>query len=131
VFSVVELILASLNTPPQVDGLLGRLSGPLPYRAETSGPSWRSDSAAGYTVENVAGRVPRPLNRRLSHNQRVALVVSFASGVKQHDLADKYGISVRSVKRLIHLSREQNVITLRQPSDTSLQRLPVTDAVPQ
>ena len=93
---MVDLILATLNTPPHVDSLFRRLSGPLPYRAETSGPSWRSDSAAGYTVENVASRVPRPLNRRLSHDQRVALVVSFASGVKQHDLADQYGISVRA-----------------------------------
>jgi hypothetical protein len=108
---VVELILATLNTPPQVNGLIGRLSGPLPYSDETSGPSWCSGSAAGSTVEDVASRVPRPLHRRLSLAQRTSLVTAFDSGAIQKDLAIQYGVSVRSVKRLIRAARDAGTLT--------------------
>jgi hypothetical protein len=102
-----------LNTPPQVDSLPQRLAGPLLYGGKISGPLWSSDSVAGYIVENVNRRVPRPLNSRLSHDHRVALVASFASGARQRDLAIQYGISIRSVKRLIRLAREQGIVKQR------------------
>jgi hypothetical protein len=107
----VELILATLNTPPQVDSLFQRLSGPFPRAAEASGPSRRSSATAEYSVEDVSGRTPRPLHRRLEPNQRAALVTAFATGVRQRDLAVQYGISVRSVKRLIRYAREAGTRT--------------------
>lgn len=101
----VDLILATLNTPPQVDGPLGRLSGPLPRSAESSGPAWHSGSAGKHGVENISSRIPRPLHRRLSADQRTTLVASFSAGIKQKDLALQYGVSIHSVKRLVHAAR--------------------------
>ncbi|WP_166659578.1 MULTISPECIES: sigma factor-like helix-turn-helix DNA-binding protein [unclassified Glycomyces] len=94
-----------MNTPPQVSRLLGRLSGPLEDDGGTSGPSWRSRTTAEYTIEDSSIRIPRPLYRRLSPDQRTVLVDAFASGVKQRELAAQYGISVRSVKRLVRGAR--------------------------
>jgi hypothetical protein len=102
---MVDLILAYLNTTPQVEGLLRQLSG-LPSTApETSGPSYAS-SAGEINIEDISGRVPRPIRRRLSLDQRDALVRAFASGTQQRDLAVQYSISVRSVKRLVRAARE-------------------------
>jgi hypothetical protein len=109
----VDLILSYLNTTPQVDGLLRRLSGPLPGDDRTSGPSWRSGAVAEYIIEDGSGRIPRPLRRRLSPSQRTALIASFAAGVKQKDLALQYGISIRSVKRLIRTARDAETAALR------------------
>jgi DNA-directed RNA polymerase specialized sigma24 family protein len=94
-----------LNTPPQVDGLIGLLSGPFPAASGVSGPSWPSGKAGEFIVEDTAERVPRPLHRRLSHDQRAALIAAFASGIKQRDLAAQYGISIRSIKRLVRAAR--------------------------
>jgi DNA-directed RNA polymerase specialized sigma24 family protein len=94
-----------LNTPPQVDGILGGLSGPRTAARGVSGPSWRSGKAGELIVEDTAERAPRPLHRRLSHNQRAALIAAFDSGVKQRDLAVQYGISIRSIKRLVRAAR--------------------------
>lgn len=102
---MVELTIATLNTPPQVDSLLKQLSGPHSVAHGVSGPSWRSGKAAEFTTEDTSGQVPRPLHRRFSPDQRAALVAAFASGVRQRDLATQYGISVRSVKRLIRRAR--------------------------
>lgn len=110
---MVELTIATLNTPPQVDGLLQQLSGPDSISNGVSGPSWRSDTAAEYAVEDTSGRTPRPLHRRLSPEQRTALAAAFASGIRQKDLAAEYGISIRSVKRLVHVAREAGQIKCR------------------
>ncbi|MEU5871928.1 sigma factor-like helix-turn-helix DNA-binding protein [Glycomyces sp. NPDC047369] len=94
-----------MNTPPQVDALLKRLSGPFTDPSELPGPSWRSNTSTASTIESTGARVPRPLHRRLSPSQRSALVAAYASGVKQKDLAAEYGISIRSVKRLLQNAR--------------------------
>ncbi|WP_155830366.1 sigma factor-like helix-turn-helix DNA-binding protein [Glycomyces tenuis] len=39
-------------------------------------------------------------------DQRRALVAAFAFGVRQKDLATEYGISIRSVKRLVRQARD-------------------------
>ncbi|MCH7229944.1 hypothetical protein L0U85_03585 [Glycomyces sp. L485] len=44
---------------------------------------------------------PRPLNRRLTLEQREAIVIAYSEGVEQKVLAVQYDISDRSVKRLI------------------------------
>jgi DNA-directed RNA polymerase specialized sigma24 family protein len=40
-----------------------------------------------------ASVAPRPLSRRLSPEQREAIVIAYAGGVPQKDLAVQYGIS--------------------------------------
>lgn len=106
--SQIELILATLNTP--------RLSGPLAGEGGALGPAQRSGTTAEYTVENVAGRMLRPLRRRLSPEQRSALVESFAAGARQKDLAAEYDISIRSVKRLVRAARDTGATRLRSQS---------------
>ncbi|WP_081687150.1 sigma factor-like helix-turn-helix DNA-binding protein [Glycomyces tenuis] len=49
---------------------------------------------------------PRSLHRRLSDVQREAIVTAFNHGTPQKELAARYGISVRSVRRLVRDSRE-------------------------
>jgi hypothetical protein len=109
---LVELTTATLNTPPQVDALLGHLSGPLTNDREPSGPSWRFRTAAEYTIEDTSGLTPRPIRQRLSPVQRSALVDAFAAGIKQKDLALQYGISIRSVKRLVRDARNAGTNTM-------------------
>jgi hypothetical protein len=63
-------------------------------------------SAGGNEFTIYTGsQVPRPLRRHFSVDQWDALAAAFVSGVRQRDLAIQYGISVRSVKRLIHQGR--------------------------
>lgn len=108
--SVVDLILAYLNTPPQVDGLIRRLSDPLTSGNEISGPSWCTDTTSDRAAEEASGRTPRPLHRRLSPDQRAALTTAYVSGTKQKDLAAQYGISISSVKRLVRAARDTGAV---------------------
>lgn len=94
------------------DKCLHDLVGVLSPPPDASCPSRRAGSAAEYCVENAADRIPRPLHRRLSADQRMTLVASFKSGVKQKDLAVQYGISTRSVKRLIRAARDAGTAVL-------------------
>jgi DNA-binding transcriptional regulator LsrR (DeoR family) len=45
---------------------------------------------------------PRALGERLSPVQRDALITAFNAGATQEALAAEYGISIRSIKRLVH-----------------------------
>ena len=47
---------------------------------------------------------PRPwsLRRRLSRHDIETLLDQYVTGTTTHELAEQYGISVRSVKRLVH-----------------------------
>lgn len=94
-----------MNTPPHVDGLLKELSGPVSGRDASSGPSCRGADAPTQGFESVGARTPRPLNQRLTPTERRDLVLAYASGVKQKDLAAEYAISIRSVKRLVQRAR--------------------------
>jgi DNA-binding transcriptional regulator LsrR (DeoR family) len=49
--------------------------------------------------------MPRPLDRRLTLEQREAIVIAYSNGVEQKALAVQYGLSERSVKRLIANAR--------------------------
>jgi hypothetical protein len=107
---MVDLIVATLNTSPQVDGLLGCLSGPLPSDGGDSGPSCRDASAADAGFTSIGPRrPPRPINQRLSPQTRSDLVSAFFAGANQGDLATEYGISVRSVKRIVHAARAARI----------------------
>ena len=105
---IVGLTLAYSNPNPQLDGLLDRLSGPLPARTENPGPSWTDTSDTDLEVSY--GQPPRSLDKRFSPETRAALAAAFTSGAKQKDLAREYGISIRSVKRLIHQARTARII---------------------
>jgi DNA-directed RNA polymerase specialized sigma24 family protein len=45
---------------------------------------------------------PRALGKRLSPAERAELITAFNAGLNQKTPAAKYGISIRSVKRLVH-----------------------------
>jgi hypothetical protein len=77
----------------------------LPARAEKSGPSCTGRTPAAADVEVSYGQPPRALAKRFSSETSAALAEAFASGVKQKDLARQYGISIRSVKRLLQQAR--------------------------
>jgi DNA-binding transcriptional regulator LsrR (DeoR family) len=53
---------------------------------------------------------PRPLNRRLTLEQREAIVIAYSNGVEQKALAVQYGISDRSVRRLVSKARTSGTI---------------------
>ncbi|WP_155830383.1 hypothetical protein [Glycomyces tenuis] len=101
----VSLTLAYSNPNPQLDGLLEHLTSPSPTCTEHPGPSYDAEREGGGLIETNYGRSPRPLNKRFSPKARSELATAFASGVKQKDLALQYGVSIRSVKRLIQQAR--------------------------
>jgi transposase-like protein len=45
---------------------------------------------------------PRALGKRLSPDDQAELIAAFNAGATQKTLAAKYGISTRSIKRLVH-----------------------------
>jgi len=91
------LTLAYSNPNPQLDGLIERLSGPLPGRFENSGPSWAAGTDDAAPIETSYGQPPCPLHKRLTVETRTTLALAFASGVKQKDLSLRHDISIRSV----------------------------------
>ena len=97
----VGLTLAYSNPNPQLDGLIERLSGPLPARGPETGPV-----APGSPDEPPPVAYPpapsRALGKRLSPTDRDTLIAAFNAGTSQQHLATEYGISIRSVKRLVH-----------------------------
>ncbi|MDA1360268.1 hypothetical protein O1R50_11580 [Glycomyces luteolus] len=78
-----------------------RLSGPLPTRGPETGPL-----APGSPNEPPLVAYPpapsRTLGKRLSPTDRDTLIAAFNAGASQQHLATQYGISIRSVKRLVH-----------------------------
>jgi Mor family transcriptional regulator len=80
---------------------LERLSGPLPARGPEIGPL-----APGAPSEQpliaYPPAPPRALGERLSPAERDALITAFNAGASQKSLAAAYGISIRSIKRLVH-----------------------------
>ena len=74
-----------------------RLSGPLPARGPETGPLAPAPGEQPPTAYPPAP--PRALGKRLSPAERNNLIITFNAGVRQKDLAAKYGISIRSIKR--------------------------------
>ena len=97
----VGLTLAYSNPNPQLDGLLARLAGPSHARGPETGPS-----APGSPGEPPPVAYPpapsRALDKRLSPTDRDTLIAAFNAGATQQHLATEYGISIRSIKRLVH-----------------------------
>ena len=91
----MELATAYLNPSPQLTAYVNQLSG-LPTR-----PNPNSD----LNLEIQDGSSAWALNRRLSRVTRKAIVTAFQAGTRQQVLADRHGISLSSVKRVIRAGK--------------------------
>lgn len=96
-----DLTLAYSNPNPQLDGLLKRLSGPSPDRGPETGPMAPGSPDEPPSVAYPPAP-PRALGKRLSLADSDTLIAAFNAGASQQHLAAEFGISVRSVKRLVH-----------------------------
>lgn len=73
-----------------------------------SGPSWQPRPNCDPSVaNNLPLPQPHALNRRLTADQRREIAAAFNNGTPQKELAATHGISIRSVKRLVHAAREK------------------------
>ena len=59
---------------------------------------------------------PRTLTKRLSPTDRDTLIAAFNAGTSQQHLATEYGISIRSIKRLVHGSSNRPQATANRLS---------------
>ncbi|WP_372451658.1 sigma factor-like helix-turn-helix DNA-binding protein [Glycomyces salinus] len=107
--TVVDLLHSYSNPSPQVDAVLDRLEAPIEPSEPISGPSWRAFNGWGSPPTHAEFVTPRLLNQRLSAEQREAIVMAYAGGTPQKLLAAQYGISDRSVKRLIANARRSGM----------------------
>nr|WP_277606042.1 sigma factor-like helix-turn-helix DNA-binding protein [Glycomyces sp. L485] len=98
------------NPSSQVDAALYRLAAPIEPRGRISGLSWWARDGEDFPPTRAEVVTPRALKRRLSIEQREAIVKAYNEGVLQKDLAVEYGISVRSVKRLVRHARDTGQI---------------------
>jgi hypothetical protein len=87
--------MAYLNPSPQVKGHTNQLPGLLTRPAANPDPA-RAPQNIGKTWA---------LDRRLSDEVRRAIVSAYQEGIRQQALADRYEVSLSSIKRLIRASR--------------------------
>jgi hypothetical protein len=107
----VEVLHAYANPNPQLNAALGHLAEPAePPRISNSGPSWEPRLDCDPVPDGASPISPRPLNRRLTAKEREAIVIAYGSGAPQKFLAVQYGISDRSVKRLVSKARKSGAI---------------------
>jgi hypothetical protein len=108
--SPVEVLHAYANPTPQLDAALDRLTEPAEPETSDAGPSWEPRPDCNPVPDDASPMLPRPLDRRLSAEQRKAIVVAYGAGARQKALAVQYGISDRSVKRLIAKARKTGTV---------------------
>jgi DNA-directed RNA polymerase specialized sigma24 family protein len=94
-FDSVELATAYLNPSPQLKLHANQLPDLCTRLTKNPDPAPAPQS----TVTVWA------LSRRLSDEARNAIVTAHQEGVRQQVLADHYGISLSSIKRLLRASR--------------------------
>jgi DNA-binding NarL/FixJ family response regulator len=114
---MVEVLHAYAKPNPQVDAILESLENAQEADESSSGLSWQSRSGSELPVIVTPSMPPRILHRRLTAEQRQAIVTAFSHGTPQKELAARHDISVRSVRRLVRDARESTAITdhLRTP----------------
>ncbi|GAA2325949.1 hypothetical protein GCM10009853_100590 [Glycomyces scopariae] len=98
---VVDLSRAYMNLNPQLAALLKRLQGPWPARGPETGPV-TPDSPDDQPTVAYPPAPERTLRQRLSPTDQTELIAAFNAGTTQKTLAAKYGISLTSIKRLVH-----------------------------
>jgi hypothetical protein len=108
----VEVLHAYANSNPQLDAALDHLAEPAELWIRDSGPSSEPRLDCDPSLDDVPPVPPRSLNRRLTAEQREAIVSAYGAGAPQKVLAVQYGISDRSVKRLVSKVRKSGT-TLR------------------
>jgi DNA-directed RNA polymerase specialized sigma24 family protein len=74
-----------------------------------SGPSSEPSPGCDPVPDDAPLAPARPLVRRLTAEQRGAIVKAYASGKSQKDFALQYGTSERSVKRLVNYARRSGM----------------------
>lgn len=91
----VELARIYLNPSPQLNSHASQLSELLAHPVANPDPA----PAPQNTSKTWA------LNRRLSNDVRSAIVTAYQEGVRQQALADRYEVSLSSIKRLLRAAR--------------------------
>ncbi|WP_460545503.1 sigma factor-like helix-turn-helix DNA-binding protein [Glycomyces halotolerans] len=104
---LVEVLHAYSNPSSQVDAALRPIGTDFKQPDGRSSLSRQSHDGSVVAFSDALAVPPRALRRRLTDQQRQAIVEAFHDGVPQQVLADRYGISVRSVKRLVRAARER------------------------
>jgi DNA-directed RNA polymerase specialized sigma24 family protein len=94
----VELATAYLNPSPQLKQHANQLPG------LASQAVWNPDSKPA--LETGTTSRAWALARRLSEASRSAIVADYQSGARQQVLADRYEISLSSIKRLLRDARD-------------------------
>jgi hypothetical protein len=102
----VEVLHAYANPNPPLDATLDRLAEPAEPRLSDPGPSWEPRLDCDPVPEDAPLVPPRSLKRRLTVEQRETIVLAYGAGTPQRTLAIQYGISDRSVKRLVSKARQ-------------------------
>ncbi|WP_091039746.1 helix-turn-helix domain-containing protein [Glycomyces harbinensis] len=102
----MEVLHAYAKPNPQVDSILVRFENVREVDEPSSDPSTQSRPGSELPVITAPSTPPRTLHRRLTADQRQAIVAAFNHGTPQKELAANYDISVRSVRRLVRDSRE-------------------------
>jgi hypothetical protein len=88
----VELATAYLNPSPQLKQHVNRLPGLASRPNQNPDPNRTTRPGMGTAWA---------LNRRLSEATRAAIIADYRAGTRQQTLADRHGISLSSVKRLL------------------------------
>jgi hypothetical protein len=94
-YVVVELATAYLNPLPLLNTHANQLSDLFTRPAANPDP---------VPASRNTGK-PWALNRRLSDEVKRAIVTAYQEGARQQVLADRYGVSRSSIKRLLRTSR--------------------------
>jgi DNA-directed RNA polymerase specialized sigma24 family protein len=89
--------------------MLDHLAEPAEPWISNSGLSWEPRPDYDPAPDDASPAPPRALNRRLTAEQQDAIIMEYINGVRQKALAVHYGISERSVKRLIANARRSGV----------------------
>ncbi|WP_091039748.1 sigma factor-like helix-turn-helix DNA-binding protein [Glycomyces harbinensis] len=105
----VEVLHAYAKPNPQLDASLDRLAEPAELWIPDSGPVGEPRLNGDPSPDDAPPVPPRPLKRRLTVEQRKAIVLAYNHGVPQKALAIQYGLSDRSVKRLIAEARKSGL----------------------
>lgn len=92
---MVELATAYLNPSPQISGHANQLPDLFNRPAHNPDPAPAPQTAVTAWA----------LNRRLSGDVRSAIVTAHLEGVRQQVLADRYEVSLSSIKRLLRTAR--------------------------
>ena len=87
------------------------------HSREPSDPTWQPRPGSNLAFDDALPVQPCSLQRRLTAEQRQAIIEAFEQGTLQRVVAARYGISVRGVKRLVRAARNAGVID-SQPQAT-------------